>query len=547
MTIHRAHPTPSSTPPDVLDVLVVGAGPAGSALAADLVRRGVSVRLVDRAAGPFEGSRAKGVQPRTQEVLDDLGVIEEARAEGAAYPLLGLHLGPVVVPWRMQSTHRVTSDVPYPDALLLPQNRTDAILHRLLGRAGIHVQYGAGFVSCEQDEDAVTTTLSTGERIRSRYLAGADGGASAVRRAVGITFTGATDAGDRMLIVDATVDGLSRDRWHVWPATGGRGTAACPLPGGAQFQVMMRLERDEQPDLDEARIAERFRAATGYALRAPTWSSVFRPNVRLADRYRHDRVLLLGDAAHVHTPAGGQGLNTGVQDAHNLGWKLGQVLAGADPALLDTYEGERRPVAAAVLALSDAIYAQLGKAGGTAGLRRGDAERQLSLSYADGPLSSRDLPTRVARAGTSRFWRRTPVLLRAGDRVPDAVCSAPGVSRLFDVLRGPHFTVLAFGSTAERAVAALGWPGAGARLHRWHVRGAAVAGATGRPGEDGHVGVLVDRRGDLRRRFGVTGDAVVLVRPDGYLGVVAAPHDLGELTRFVGRVAAHGARSAHLA
>lgn len=479
------------------DVLIVGAGPAGSALAADLIRRGVTTRIVDRGEHSFSGSRAKGVQPRTQEVLDDLGLIEEARSEGSAYPLVGLHLGPVVLPVRMQSRHKRTNDVPYPNALLLGQNRTDALLHRLIERSGGTIEYATGFESLEQSDDSVTTRLSTGEAVRSRFVVGADGGGSAVRKAVGITFVGETDAADRMIIVDTDVDGLSRNRWHMWPGRKGRGVAACPLPGGTQFQVMIRLDKDEEVDLSEESVAARFRAATRLTLHNITWSSVFRPNVRLADSYRAGRVFLVGDAAHVHTPAGGQGLNTGIQDANNLGWKIGQVLAGADDSLLDSYETERRPIAAGVLALSSALYAKLGASRPSA-LKRGDAERQLSVTYAGGPLAPMEL---AANPG-----------LRSGDRAPDAVCSGVGVSRLFDALRGPHFTLLVYGTESEEQARSFTWSDRGAPLHIHR-----VTSANSRDPK-----TLADPTGDLTKRYHLKDAGMVLIRPDGYVAAIGS-------------------------
>jgi 2-polyprenyl-6-methoxyphenol hydroxylase-like FAD-dependent oxidoreductase len=471
-----------------IDVLVVGAGPTGSALAADLVRRGVGVRLIDKAPHGFTGSRAKGLQPRTLEVFDDLGVLHVAQKEGGPYPLAGLHLGPVTVPWRMQQRNRRTADVPYPNILLLPQFRTDAILHRLLQRRGLTIEYGVAVETVEQDDDGVTATLSSGERVRSRYLVGADGGSSTVRKAAGLRFVGETHDSDRTLIIDCTIDELSRDRWHLWPRTS---AGACPLPHSEQFQVMIRLKPDDTPDLDEAALAARFHKCTGYRLRDITWTSVFRPNVRLVERYRAGRVFVAGDAAHVHTPAGAQGLNTGVQDAYNLGWKLGQVLAGAPDSLLDSYDAERRPIAARVLGKSSELYQNIDQ-GRLAGLKRGDEERQISLSYRGGPL---------APAGTA-----ATKTLRPGDRAPDAPCTASGVSHLFDALRGPHFTLLAFGPGAAAVLPELAWPSSGAELRSYTVQNS---------GGQGHV--LTDTTGKLATIYGVDADTLILIRPDGYI------------------------------
>lgn len=491
-----------------IDVLIAGAGPSGSALAVDLLRRGANVRVIDKAAHAFDGSRAKGVQPRTQEILDDFGAITDAKSQGSDYPLTGLHLGPFTIPWRMQKHTTATDDIPYPNILLLPQFRTDAILHRALERLGVSPDFGVALERFEQHEAGVTSTLSTGETVRSRYLVGADGGSSVVRKGAGIGFIGSTNAEDRTLIVDASVEGLSQNRWHMWAKSKGRGVGACPLPHGDQFQIMMRLNPDEEVDLAESALVERFRSLTGYTLRDVTWTSVFRPNVRLAEHYRNDRVFLVGDAAHVHTPAGAQGLNTGVQDAYNLGWKLGQVIAGAPTALLDSYEEERRPIAAHVLARSSQLYDGIERGGvsSVSGLKRGDEERQLSLSYLGGPLASID-----AMSTTT---------LHVGDRAPDAQClgvntgtqAGAEVHRLFDAFRGPHFTLLVFGERAKLAVDAVSWAPLGADLRRFEIVDSGPAN---------RGGALVDEVGTVRSRYGVTSDAIVLVRPDGYIAAIA--------------------------
>jgi 2-polyprenyl-6-methoxyphenol hydroxylase-like FAD-dependent oxidoreductase len=483
-----------------IDVLVVGAGPVGSTMAADLLRRGLRVRLVDKAPRAFEGSRAKGVQPRTQEVFEDLGVLDEAHAEGGTYPLMGIHIGPITVPWRMQSKHRPTADVPYPNILLLPQFRTDAILHRLLDRLGLSVEFGVALDGFEQDGEGVTSTLSSGEQVRSRYLVGADGGGSTVRKAAGLRFAGETDQSDRTLIVDATIDGLSRNRWHVWPGTGGKFVGACPLPHSGQFQLMIKLKPEETPEVDEAALAARFRSLTGLRLRDVTWTSVFRPNIRIVEHYRAGRVFVAGDAAHVHTPAGAQGLNTGVQDAYNLGWKLGQVIAGAPDSLLDSYETERQPVAARVLGRSTELYAGLDQRR-VASLKRGDEERQIGLSYEGGPLALAGGPATKT--------------LHVGDRAPDAPCDGRGIRRLFDVYQGPHFSLLAFGPNAVDALPKLEWPTGGAELRRYTVH--IGPDGDGNRLDDSH---LTDTTGQVSSIYGITGDTLILIRPDGYLGSI---------------------------
>ncbi|MFD3991259.1 FAD-dependent monooxygenase [Streptomyces sp. NPDC058583] len=500
-------------------VTVIGAGPVGLALALDLARRGVPVRVVERDEKRFQGSRAKGIQPRTLEVLDDLGLADAARAAGGAYPPMGLHLGPFTKAWQMHATAPDSIGTPYPDVLLLPQYATTALLHDAVERLGVRVDFGARAVEITQDEEACTVRLEDGRVLRSRYVVGADGGSSTVRKAAGIAFEGTTDEDDRMILVDGTVDGLSHDHWHIWPRLRGRSIAACPLPGDdGRFQIMIKIRPDDPVDLTGPALATllRRRAGASLILRDITWSSVFRPNIRLAERYRDRRLLLCGDAAHVHTPAGAQGLNTGVQDAHNLGWKLQQVLAGADDALLDSYERERRPVAAQVLGRSTELYEGLRRTR-PSGLTRGPDEHQLGISYFGGPLAPADAP-RTAN-------------LRCGDRAPDAVLpeatkrtgpagttgTTGSASRLFDLYRGPHFTALAFGAGAATTLDRIPWPPGGVPLRRHTV----LTHTTARtPAEEA-----------LLTAYGITEDTVVLIRPDGYIGDISHPAEAADGNR----------------
>ncbi|WP_200304719.1 FAD-dependent oxidoreductase [Streptomyces adelaidensis] len=487
-----------------LDVLIIGAGPTGTALAIDLARRGLAIRIVNKSDHIFDGSRAKGIQPRSLEVLEDLGALDSVLASGSTYPLLGIHAGPLAVPWRMMRNRQPSADVPYPNTWLIPQYSTDRALHDRLEQLSHQVEFATELVELTQDTDLVTAKVAGPdgiEEITARYVVGADGGSSAVRKQLDIGFTGSTDEQDRMIIVDAVTTGLPRDRWHMWPRPGGRFTGACPLPHSDLFQWMIRLAADEEPVLDEARLNERIRSTTGnkhITLSDIQWTSVFRPNIRLAESYGQGRVFLAGDAAHVHTPAGAQGLNTGIQDAYNLGWKLAQVLAGADPALLDTYEAERMPIAAAVLGLSTKKYDGIAKLDPSS-LKRGKDEQQLALTYFGGPLAPADS-------------NRTTTL-RVGDRAPDAVLtgSAGKHVRLFDVMRGPHFTVLAHGRDAAQALDQLEWPSTGAQLKRIAV------GSTAERADH----VLTDSAGTLGSVHGLTEDTLLLVRPDGYIGHIA--------------------------
>ncbi|SNX66398.1 2-polyprenyl-6-methoxyphenol hydroxylase-like FAD-dependent oxidoreductase [Streptomyces sp. TLI_55] len=485
--------------PQAIDVLIIGAGPSGSALAIDLVRRGLDVRIVDKSPHAFDGSRAKGIQPRSLEVLEDLGALDDVLAGGDNYPKLGLHAGPIGVPWRMFPEREATSDVPYPNTWLIPQFRTDRALHARLGELGREVEFCKELTELTQDADAVVAKVVGAdgvEEIVTRYAVGADGGSSAVRKQLDIGFVGTTDEADRVLIVDASVSGLARNRWHMWPGRGGKLIAACPLPHSDMFQWMIRLTPDEKPPQEIGAIIDRIHSHTRnrhIQLHEIHWKSVFRPNIRLAQHYGRGRVFLVGDAAHVHTPAGAQGLNTGMQDGYNLGWKLGQVLAGADPALLDTYEAERQPIAAGVLGLSTEKWGGIAKLDPSS-MKRGKDEQQLSLTYYGGPLA------RANSGDTST--------LHVGDRAPDArLLGADGAeTRLFHLFQGPHFTAIAYGPGAARDLDLLHWPTTGAQLKRLTV---------------GPPAGFSDPGNTLRSAYGLTGDTLLLIRPDGYIGHIA--------------------------
>ncbi len=392
-------------------VLIAGAGPTGLTLACDLARRGVALRLVDAAPSPFEGSRGKGLQPRTLEVFEDLGVIEELLRAGAPYPKFRTHFGPFSLRAGSLGSKRVATEaVPYPNVWMVPQNRTEGILRERLRQLGGSVTFGHALTGLRQDEGGVDATLSTGETIRADYLIGCDGGHSFVRQAIGERLIGESLASKESLVADVEIEALDRHAWHLWPLAKGGVMGLCPLPATRLFQLTA-------PATALARGMERaVQEATGSRVVRVAWCSIYRPQTRMVERYRRGRIFLAGDAAHVHPPDGGQGLNTGVQDAYNLGWKLALVSRGAPDALLDTYEAERRPVAAAVLGLSKRLHE-------TRSLRRGDATNQLSLHYRASPLSS------GAALGD----------LHPGDRMPDQRL-ADG-TRLFDHLRGPQATV----------------------------------------------------------------------------------------------------------
>jgi 2-polyprenyl-6-methoxyphenol hydroxylase-like FAD-dependent oxidoreductase len=405
-----------------MDVLIVGAGPTGLALGIDLARRGVEALVVERADGLFPGSRGKGIQPRTQEVFDDLGALEAIRAAGGPYPARmiwedGERIGELPTSGAIEAAE----GTPYTDPLMVAQWRTQEVLYARLAELGGNVSFGREVTGVAQDADGVTVWFADGRTARARYVVAADGGRSAVRRALGVGMTGEMVDPAPFLVADIRLTGLDRDHWHTFPGADGTGVALCPLAGTDDFQLQARLAEGTELDLSLDGIRKLVAGYTHLDAEDVTglrWVSDFRPRTGLADRFRVGRVFLAGDAAHIHSPAGGQGLNTSVQDAYNLGWKLGAVLrAGAPEGLLDTYEEERRANAAAVLELSTGVH--------RGEVRRGTATVQLGVGYRESSLSVET--------------RQDPSGIQAGDRAPDGTVS--GV-RLFDVFRGPHWTLL---------------------------------------------------------------------------------------------------------
>jgi 2-polyprenyl-6-methoxyphenol hydroxylase-like FAD-dependent oxidoreductase len=490
-------------------VLVVGGGPTGLTLACDLARRGVPVRVVDKAREFPRGSRGKGLTPRSLEVLDDLGVIDRVLESGATHVVFRKYRGADLVAEIDPEAARVpTPDTPYPSSLLIPQWRVEEILRERLAEFGIAVELGAELRGFTQHPDGVTAAVGD-EQLRSDYLVGCDGGHSSVRRILGIPFTGRTPDIQLMAVGDVEVDGLSRDAWHQWFTTDGA-VMLCPLPGTSAFQVQASHELDAsgtplEPTLARfQRTFDRVAGVPGVRLRNLTWRSSYRVNVRMVDRLRAGRVFLAGDAAHVHPIAGGLGMNSGIQDAYNLGWKLGLVLAGrAGQHLLDTYDEERVPIAKWLLDISsermDAALEAIREPGGGVDAVATPEISQLLLGYRF---------SRLSRDTTARTHG-----LRAGDRAPDARCGDPRTGapgRLFDLFRGTHATLLCVGDRRAGAP----------RLDSETVRPVLIG-----------AGGLSDEHGDVARAYGE--DIAVLVRPDGYVGLLAAPDDPDAIRDYV--------------
>lgn len=478
------------------DVVICGAGAAGLTLAIDLARRGVSFRLIEKRAAPFSGSRGKGIQPRTQEVFEDLGILDKIMARGGLYPRQrvyrddGSHTDS-----DMSEVAEASPTEPYQLPLMLAQFLTERIMRERLSELGHQVTFGCELIGFEQNTDGVTASLAgpTGtETVRARYLIGADGGGSFVRKTLGVDFPGKT-LGVRAIVADVTLTGLARDAWHQFnDGDMHRMVAICPLAGTDLFQIQAPIPLDGQTDLSAqglTNLIARRTARADIVVSSVSWASDYQMSARLAQRYRVGRVFLIGDAAHVHPPTGGQGLNTSVQDAYNLGWKLAAALRGAKECVLDSYEAERRPVAEAVLGLSSRLLDAQKKQGA---MRRGREVHQLDIGYTDSPLAEQ-LSDR-----TNSF--------RAGSRAPDAPFrgAAGQPSRLFQLFKGVHWTLLVH-AKPETVTPRTG-------LHVHYI---------------GPMGDVIDEWGHIYDAYRLAPGECVLIRPDGYAGATANVNQIG--------------------
>jgi len=530
----------------MLDVLIVGAGPTGLALAALLRALGTTVRIVDRQHDRTHESRALAVQPRTLEVLRAVGLSQALIDRGRQAVGLQLHLGTRIV--RVPLFDVGLEDTAYPFLLFISQAETEAILNEHLTAGGVHVERPVKLVAFEDGQDGVGCTLRhTGgrdERVHARYLVGCDGNQSTVRSLAGIPFTGGAYP-QTFALGDLEADGdLERGTAHAF--LGERGMLFFfPLGRPATWRMLGMLPAprrggDGEPDrmevtLDDLQaIADAFTGG-GLRLHDPVWLSDFHIRHRQAARYRAGRVFLAGDAAHVHSPAGAQGMNTGIQDVWNLGWKLSLASTGvAGDALLDSYQAERWPVGRFVLRFTDRAF-RLSTSG----------NRFVRLMRAQVAPRLGSLALRLARLRARGFrvvsqldisYRRSPIVEeghppggrapRAGDRLPDAPILVDGQPRwLQEALAAPSFHLLLCGPAG-------GWDRD--QLAAIRARYAGLV-ALHRLAREAAPGVLHDAQGLALARLGVKHAAHYLVRPDGHIGFRAAGTELGGLQRHLAR------------
>jgi 2-polyprenyl-6-methoxyphenol hydroxylase-like FAD-dependent oxidoreductase len=539
-----------------LPVLVVGGGPTGLVLAAELIRHGTTCRIIDKADGPTLLSKATTVQARSLEMLEDMGVAHHAMSAGTKSHGVNIYHGND----RLLHVSYDDLESPFPYLLNIPQSTLERVLEGLVTRLGSEVERQTELVSFTQDAEGVTATLRHAdgreEMVRAAYLVGCDGAHSVVRHALNIAFAGHSYS-QWFGLADVQLHwGLRHDELHGFVHPTGL-FFAIPLPGENQYRVVM--EAEEPPAGSELTLAD-FQAALDQrgpgnaTLSAPGWITPFKINARRAEKYRVGRAFIAGDAAHIHSPTGGLGLNTGMQDGYNLAWKLALVIRGlADPALLDSYEAERTPVADAVLRLAGQLTTMLTLTNpvsrqlrdhllpvlsGLGAVQHQIAvqDAQLSITYGTSPIVSE---YHHERFGHMRFAGGP----KAGDRAPDAgpLQSVDGtVVQLYDLLRGVHHTLVLFGGPEPKAAS---WQSLVAiartvreqygELIQVHIL---VDGASVPNELTGIDGVLLDTEAAVHHRYQAELPTLYLIRPDGYIGFRSRPADQSALKGYLTRI-----------
>lgn len=469
-------------------VVIAGGGPTGLMLASELALAGVDVAIVEQRANQHVcGSRAGGLHSRTIEILDQRGIADRFLSQGqvaqvAGFAWIGLDI----------------SDFPtrHNYGLAIWQKHIERILTDWVNELAVPAYRGRKVAGFAQDDAGVDIALADGTSLRAEYLVGCDGGRSLVRKAAGIEFVGSDPTVSHLIAeVELTAEpewGLRRDRLGIHSLS--------RLEDGGPVRVLVteqQLDRAGHPTLRDLSTALLAVYGTDYGIHSPTWISSFTDMARQAASYRKGRVLLAGDAAHVHYPAGGQGLNTGVQDAVNLGWKLAQVVKGTSPeSLLDTYHEERHPVAARVLRNT---MAQVG-------LLRGSDDRIEALRNTVSELLNMDEPRKRYAAMMSGLdihydlGQGHPLL---GRRMPDLdLITANGPLRAFSLLHD-----------AQPVLLNLGEPGA-IDIIPWADRVRQVDARHDGPWELPVLGMI-------------TAPSAVLIRPDGHVAWVGNQTQLG--------------------
>lgn len=533
-----------------IDVLIVGAGPTGLTLAYQLRRLGVSFRIIEKNPEPSTTSKAIGLQYRVSEVLNWMGLFDRFLARGVRGVGLNFYAGgEQILHLRLDNLRGMSGRGAFePKGLVIPQSVTESLLIEALEERGAGVERSTTFVEFTQDDDRVASHIKRAdggkEIVESRYLVSCEGPHSLIRKQAGLSFAGKTYPVSYFM-ADVELDWeISHEDVHVWIHEDGM-FSAIPMPGDRRWRLFVESGKEIEESATEVTLdlvrrimAERVADRTTQASN-PTWLSEFRISCRMVDRFSNGRVFLAGDAAHIHSPTGGQGITTGVGDAYNLAWKLDMALRGAaSDALLDTYSEERLPVVRSVLKTTDQTASVF-----LAHTRLRQLFRdRIVLPLLRSRLMQKRLTRRLSQLdmnyrGSSLSENQETGLLgrarvRAGDRAPDVLfrdARTGEETSLFEFL-GHSRPVALFGmdqdSTSERMASIERLMQACGRLG---IESYLVVPEPARRPERG----LIDISGDFRRLYGARGEFLYLIRPDGYAGLLQRPIDEPALRAYM--------------
>ena len=544
-----------ATTSSAVPVLVVGAGPTGLTLAAELARHGIQCRIIDKGTGPTHLSKAIGMQARTLEILDNLGIVDEILAAGHVVHGLSGHVNARRI---FHFTYHEL-DSPYPLLLNIIQSDTERILGGLVTRSGVLIEWETELLGFTQDADGVNARVhrpdGSEEEIRAQWLVGSDGARSFVRHALELTFEGQT-YDEYFALADARIEWrLPDDEIHAFVNPEGV-LFVLPLREGRHRLIVADKSRDEdgdgapdapEPTFEDFQRAMATRGPGDATLSDPGWMTAFRVNARVAGQHRVGRVFVAGDAAHIHSPVGGQGLNTSVQDAHNLAWKLALVVAGeADESLLDTYDAERGPVAHSVIRMTNSL---------TNVLTLDNVAAQHARNLLMPLVGHVHAVTRQIAAQDSEIvvnYRHSPIVAefrngvfgevrfaggpRPGDRAPDVhplVLQNGAGDRFFDVIRNATWhTLLLFEGEQPSEATRQELAGIAAEAERLYPGRLRAYVVSAEPGE-GRIG---DPDGALHERYDADDPCLYVIRPDGYIGLRGRPPELAALRSHLDRV-----------
>lgn len=529
------------------EVLVVGAGPSGLTTAHELLRRGIAVRVVDAAAGPAPTSRALATHARTLEIYDQMGLLSTLLPQGRRIRKFTVHQNGR----RLAALRADYSELPtrFPMTVMVDQAITEKVLRDAVAALGTRVEWGVRLDSFEQDADGITAELAHAdgrrEQLRTPWLVGCDGGHSLVRKLLGLRLIG--ESSETWLIADAVMDADLDDASLHWLRTAEGAMMAVPFPEPGKWRLLDTAEAVY--DGDAKAVGERFSRKLTRALgshvtvQEPSWVSVFTIQQRMINEMRAGRCFVVGDAAHVHSPASGQGMNTGIQDAYNLAWKLAAVVRGrAADALLDSYPAERVPVGAALLGSTNRatqliqlrstvaaliLPVMFGVVRMAPPLQRKISRKimramsALDLSYAGSALSQ--APDASAAASPAAASDEGPQVGGRVSRLLESEAEEPGFAALVAELRDPRWTLFArVDGDGDRDL----WARLDQRQRTWlSVR------TVGAPGVKADGPNPLPDRPALSRRLGLTAPGRwLLVRPDGYASAQGDGRDPAALT-----------------